>query len=91
MIQSFQMTNFPSSRTAYEFSSSMLEDVKDWNDVYKDDHMLVVVLARRGTVSYAPEFERIRDMLSRQFLSHNLMVLYPDQYGHPEQRRAIRI
>lgn len=91
MIQSFAMNNFPLTRTSYELSTSMIGDIIDFNDVYKEDHMLVVVLARRGTLSYTPDFEKIALMLARGFTNHNLMVLYPDQYGHPEQRRAIRI
>ena len=91
VIQSFALNNFPLTRTAFELSKSMLGDVNDFNDVCHDDHMLIVVLARRGTLSYTPDFEKIRLRLSQGFTNHNLMVLYPDQFGHPEQRRAIRI
>ena len=46
-----------------------------------DDHMLVVITARQGTVSYKPIFERLPLELDKHFHDKNLMVVFPDQNG----------
>ncbi len=46
-----------------------------------DDHLMVVITARQGTVSYKPVFERLPMELYRHFNDKNLMVVYPDQNG----------
>lgn len=52
----------------------------------KANEMLVVVTARAGTVSYKAALERLPDELRDNFTGHNLMIIFPDQYGPaPEQ------
>lgn len=46
-----------------------------------DDHLLVVITARQGTVSYKPIFERLPIELYRHFHDKNLMIVFPDQNG----------
>ncbi len=48
------------------------------------DHLLVIVSARRGFISYNSLFERIPLQISKYFNNNSLMVLYPDQYGDPQ-------
>lgn len=45
-----------------------------------DDDLLVVVGARKGSISYNSELESLPGFLSRYFSRHNLMVVYPRQY-----------
>lgn len=49
------------------------------------DHLLVIVSARRGFLSYDPSFERLPQQISRYFNNNSLIVLYPDQYGDPQE------
>ena len=49
-----------------------------------DDHLLVVITARNGTVSYKPAFERLPLELTEYFAECNLMIVYPDQHGQPQ-------
>ncbi len=46
-----------------------------------DDHILVVITARQGTVSYKPSFEKLPAELHRHFSDKNLMIVFPDQNG----------
>ncbi len=58
-----------------------------WNELPQlaahiaDDHLLVVVTARRGTISYKNALDRLPDELQQYFSGKNLMIIFPDQYG----------
>ena len=58
-----------------------------WNEMpqlaaqISNDHMLVVVTARKGTVSYKTALERLPEEITRFFSGTNLMIIFPDQYG----------
>ena len=58
-----------------------------WNELPKlassigDDHMFVVITARKGTISYKNALERLPDELQQHFSGKNLMIVFPDQYG----------
>ena len=45
------------------------------------DHLFVVVTARKGTVSYKTAQERLPDEIEQHFSGTNLMIVFPDQYG----------
>ena len=51
------------------------------------DHMLVVVTARKGTISYKNALERLPDELQKYFSGKNLMIIFPDQYGDTKEDR----
>ena len=48
-----------------------------------DDHLFVVITARKGTVSYKTAFEKLPAELQRFYQRQNLMIIFPDQYGEP--------
>ena len=58
-----------------------------WNEMPQlaaniaEDHMFVVVTARKGTVSYKNAQERLPEELTKYFSGKNLMIIFPDQYG----------
>ena len=60
---------------------------EDWDELPKlainvnDDHLFVVVTARKGTISYLPSFDSLPELLTRFFNSNSLMIIFPDQYG----------
>lgn len=47
----------------------------------KEDHMFVVVTARKGTISYKNALEQLPEEISRFFSGKTIMIIYPDQYG----------
>ena len=62
-------------------------DMEHWNElpslagkISKED-MLVVVTARKGTISYKSAMDRLPDEISYFFRGQNLMIIFPDQYG----------
>jgi hypothetical protein len=49
----------------------------------KEDHLLVVITARKSTVSYKTAFEKLPAEIRRYYKQKNLMIIFPDQYGEP--------
>ena len=47
-----------------------------------DDHLFTVVTARKGTISYKTAIDRLPEELTQYFSGTNLMIIFPDQYGH---------
>ena len=58
-----------------------------WNELPRlaasidNEHLFVVVTARKGTVSYKTALDHLPEELASNFHGHNLMIIYPDQYG----------
>lgn len=46
-----------------------------------NDHLFVIITARKGTVSYKTALDRLPEELTRHFNGKNLMIIFPDQYG----------
>lgn len=46
----------------------------------EEDDLLVVVAARKGSVSYSSDLESLPIFLGRHFTRHNLLVIYPRQF-----------
>ncbi len=80
LIREYINNNHPSVRAEYTFMAH-------WNELprlaetIKNDHMFVVVTARKGTISYKTALERLPNELQKHFAGKNLMILFPDQYG----------
>ena len=67
------------------------QELEDWGDLLivtgqvNYDHLLVIVNARRGSISYDSSFERLPMQISRYFNNNSIMLLYPDQKGDPDE------
>lgn len=47
----------------------------------KPDHMVVVVLARRGSISFRPSFDHIPRQIKKYYMNTSLMLIFPDVYA----------
>jgi len=80
LIREYINNHHPSVRAEYTFMAH-------WNELprlaetIQDDHMFVVITARKGTISYKTALERLPKELMQHFSGKNLMILFPDQYG----------
>lgn len=45
------------------------------------EDLFVIIGARKGSISYSSELENMPEFLSKNFLGHNLMVIYPEQFN----------
>lgn len=46
-----------------------------------DEDLLIVIGARKTSISYNSDLESLPGYLSRYFSSHNIVVIYPEQFG----------
>ncbi len=66
-------------------------DLMHWDDVYqidkvlREDDLLVLVTARESAISYDKSFSQLPSQVDSYFKSINLLIIYPDQYGTPEE------
>ena len=80
LIQQYERNHHENVRAEYV-------DMEHWNELptlasqIKDDHIFVVVTARKGTVSFKNAMERLPEELTKYFSGKNLMIIFPDQYG----------
>jgi nucleotide-binding universal stress UspA family protein len=47
------------------------------------DHLMVIVSARKGAVSFQPSFDELPNQITKYFSNSSLMLIYPDQLGDP--------
>lgn len=73
----------------YDSVQSEFTTLDSWDDLLlltgavNYDHLLVIVSARRGFISYNSSFEALPVQLSKYFNNNSLILLYPEQYGDP--------
>ena len=86
LIAEFINNNHPSVRAEYT-------PMGHWNELPRlattiaEDHLFVVISARKGTISYKNAIERLPDELTRYYSGKNLMIIFPDQYGDTKEDR----
>ena len=62
-------------------------EMETWDDFIMlsnrihDDDLLVVIGARRTSISFSSDMEAMPTFLSRYFANHNIMIIYPEQFG----------
>ncbi len=81
LVKEFIRNRFPSVRAEYE-------GLEHWNELpelatrVREDHLFVIVTARKGTISYKSAMERLPDEVNKCFKGKTLMIIFPDQYGN---------
>ena len=84
LIREYINNHHPSVRAEYTFMAH-------WNELprlaenIREDHMFVVITARKGTISYKTALERLPKELMQHFAGKNLMILFPDQHGSQKE------
>jgi len=75
---------------------SEFKPMEHWNELPQlatdipADHLLVVVTARKGTISYKNALDRLPDELTKYYSGgRNLMIIFPDQYGEESKDDAM--
>ena len=87
LIQEYIRKRHPEVRAEYQ-------PMAHWNELpllareVADDHMFVVITARKGTISYKSALERLPEELTQYYQGKNLMIIFPDQYGAPMMTMA---
>lgn len=80
LIGEYLQNRHPNVRAEYE-------RMGHWNELpqlaatVKEDHLFVVVSARKSTVSYKPAIERLPYELTQHFNGKNIVIIFPEQFG----------
>ena len=81
LIEGYVQGHHPQVRADYV----QMEHWKELTSIdVNDDHLLVVITARMGTVSYKATFEYLPRELTQHYDHCSLIILYPDQNGQPQ-------
>ena len=88
LIKEYINNRHPNVRAEYTYMAHWSELPQLAAEI-ADDHLFVVVTARKGTISYKNALERLPDELQKHFSGKNLMIIFPDQYGgHKDERMS---
>ena len=82
LINQYMQNRHPNVRAEYTFMAHWIDIAKLCGSV-NDDHMFVVITARKGTISYNSALERMPEELTKYFSGKSRMIILPDQYGEP--------
>lgn len=82
LINEYIQHRHPNVRAEYTFMAHWI-DIANLSDGVADDHLFVVITARKGTISYKSALERLPEELTTYFSGKSLMIIFPDQYGEP--------
>ena len=80
LVNEFIRNRFPSVRAEYE-------EMEHWKELptlgskVREDHLFVIVTARKGTISYKTAMERLPEELNKFIKGKTIMIVFPDQYG----------
>ena len=80
LIREYINNQHPSVRAEYTYMAHWNE-LPQLAETIHEDHMFVVITARKGTISYKNALDRLPNELMQHFSGKNLMIIFPDQYG----------
>jgi hypothetical protein len=86
LIREYINNLHPAVRAEYTFMAHWNELPK-LAETIKEDHLFVVITARKGTISYKNALERLPNELMQHYSGKNLMIIFPDQYGNQKEDR----
>lgn len=59
------------------------------SDFIKTDDLVVLVSARKKSVSYVHHFDHIPNKIDKRLINNNIIVIYPQQYEHANSEEAL--
>lgn len=69
-----------SIRQEYRYVQGWDDFIVESKEIGEED-LFVIIGARKGSISYTGEFENMPTFLSRNFARHNMVMIYPSQFG----------
>lgn len=83
-IKGYMQNKHSSLRAEYREMNQWSEWIRLQQETGKDT-MLIVVTARPGFISYQTEFDNLPHKIHKHFTHTSVMLLYPDQWGEPQE------
>ena len=74
-----ELKNYAPIEAAF-FETDGGNDLKRLSKIIHDDHLLIIVSARRGSISFRPSLDHIFTQLQRDYQDTPIMLIYPSGY-----------
>ena len=80
--------------TKYTDIHADYDELASWDDLLlltgslNYDHLLVIITARQGSLSYQNTFEQLPMLIEKYFSNNSLMIIYPEQVGSDNYLRT---
>lgn len=71
---------YPSVRAEY-YETDGGNELKRMSKEIRPDHLLVIVCARRGSISFRPSLDHIPHQIKKYYMETSLLVIFPDGYA----------
>ncbi|MBQ8592835.1 MAG: cation:proton antiporter [Bacteroidaceae bacterium] len=79
VLSSYLSKHYANLRTTFSPNNGN-NDLRPMVEEVNADHLLVVVCARKDSISYHPLFEHLPEMIDEYYANVSLMMIYPDQF-----------
>ncbi|MBE6268891.1 MAG: cation:proton antiporter [Bacteroidales bacterium] len=80
LIQKHLKENKSRTRAEY-FETDGGNDLKRISEFVHEDHLLIVVSARRGSISFRPSLDHIFTQIQRNYTGRSILLIYPNGYS----------
>ena len=77
LVNEFIRNRFPSVRAEYE-EMAHWKELPTLGSQVREDHLFVIVTARKGTISYKTAMERLPEELNKFIKGKTIMIIFPD-------------
>ena len=87
LIRAYLNLYHEGNRTQY-YAFNMREGLEQLAGQVNADHLLVIVSARKGSISNVVNLHKLQQTLQKHFQQCSLMLIFPDQSGQDEERSS---
>lgn len=88
-IKEYLKEHHPIVRVEYELEKGLGNLLVHLPETTNPDHLVVLVSSRVGFISHTPAINTLPSIIAKSFANTNIMLLYPDQYGDPQESMSI--
>lgn len=88
-IQDYMKTNHPLVQCEVMSEKGMGALLVRLPSEVNADHLLVIVTSRKGFISHTTAMSSLPAVIARSFAHTNIILLYPDQYGDPQESLSV--
>lgn len=78
-VRKYMEKYYPSVRGEY-YETDGGNELKRLSQIINPDHLLVVICARRGSISFRPSLEHVPYQITKYYMQNSLLLIFPDGY-----------
>ena len=78
-LREFMERRYATVRAEYDETDGGNE-LKRLSTIIEPDHLLVVICARRGSISFRPSLDHVPHQIRKYYMKNSLLIIFPDGY-----------